>query len=513
MSTITTIQSTDAISASRSTINTNFSNLNTDKAELSGATFTGDVNVPDEAYGAGWNGSTEVPTKNAVYDKVETKQDTLVSWTNIKTINSNSILGSGDLTITASANIPVKDEGTTITSAVSSFNFVGSGVTATNVWNDVTVTISSGGGSGDVVWPASATDNAIARFDTTTGKLIQNSAATIADTTWDITAGKYNTVTISWASTPSLSVTGTTSVSGTNTGDQTTIVGITGTMAQFDTAVTDGNIVYQSQALWTPSSGTLTNCTGLPVSWITSSTTQALGVGSLEIGNASDTTLGRASAWIISVEWEVLNGYASTATAAGTTTLTVASARVQHFTGTTTQTVVLPTTSVVVWQQYEIVNRSTGLVTVQSSGLNTIVTLGLNQKATLTALQAVPTSNTHWSYEETNLQGNSQGKRLLTVTQSATPSINTNNGDIMQITGLAQAITSMSTNLTGNPVAWDMMMIQITDNWTARAITWGASYASTANATLPTTTVVSTMLRILFQRDNANTIWDCISVT
>jgi hypothetical protein len=40
-----------------------------------------------------------------------------------------------------------------------------------------------GGGSGDVVGPASATDNAIARFDATTGKLIQNSAVTIADTT------------------------------------------------------------------------------------------------------------------------------------------------------------------------------------------------------------------------------------------------------------------------------------------------------------------------------------------
>ena len=34
--------------------------------------------------------------------------------------------------------------------------------------------------------------------------------------------------------------------SNTNTGDQTTIVGITGTKAQFDTAVTDGNFVYQS---------------------------------------------------------------------------------------------------------------------------------------------------------------------------------------------------------------------------------------------------------------------------
>jgi hypothetical protein len=35
---------------------------------------------------------------------------------------------------------------------------------------------------GDVVGPASATDNAVARFDTTTGKLIQNSVTTIDDT-------------------------------------------------------------------------------------------------------------------------------------------------------------------------------------------------------------------------------------------------------------------------------------------------------------------------------------------
>jgi hypothetical protein len=36
-----------------------------------GGTFTGDISVPDEAYGSGWNGSLEVPTKNAVYDKIE----------------------------------------------------------------------------------------------------------------------------------------------------------------------------------------------------------------------------------------------------------------------------------------------------------------------------------------------------------------------------------------------------------------------------------------------------------
>lgn len=37
-------------------------------------------------------------------------------------------------------------------------------------------------------------------------------------------------------------------LSGTNTGDQTSIVGITGTKAQFDTAVTDGNFMYTGDA-------------------------------------------------------------------------------------------------------------------------------------------------------------------------------------------------------------------------------------------------------------------------
>lgn len=42
-------------------------------------------------------------------------------------------------------------------------------------------TLSATGSGGDVVGPSSATDNAIARFDGTTGKLIQNSAVTLDD--------------------------------------------------------------------------------------------------------------------------------------------------------------------------------------------------------------------------------------------------------------------------------------------------------------------------------------------
>lgn len=63
------------------------------------------------------------------------------------------------------------------------------------------LTVSSGSPSwqapatdGDVRGPATATDNAVVRFDSTTGKLIQNSAVTIADTTGDMAGvGKINT--------------------------------------------------------------------------------------------------------------------------------------------------------------------------------------------------------------------------------------------------------------------------------------------------------------------------------
>jgi hypothetical protein len=65
---------------------------------------------------------------------------------------------------------------------------------------------------------------------------------------------------------------------------------------------TAGSVVLNGGALGTPSSGTLTNATGLPISGLVSSTSTALGVGSLELGNASDTTLARVSAGVVSIE-------------------------------------------------------------------------------------------------------------------------------------------------------------------------------------------------------------------
>ena len=56
----------------------------------------------------------------------------------------------------------------------------------------------------------------------------------------------------------------------------------------------------------TPSSMTLTNATGLPIAGLVSSTSTALGVGSLELGNASDTTLARSSAGNVTIEGNLI---------------------------------------------------------------------------------------------------------------------------------------------------------------------------------------------------------------
>lgn len=59
---------------------------------------------------------------------------------------------------------------------------------------------------------------------------------------------------------------------------------------------------FTTPNIGTPSAGTLTNCTGLPVNGIVDDTTSALGVGTIELGHVSDTTIARVGAGQISVE-------------------------------------------------------------------------------------------------------------------------------------------------------------------------------------------------------------------
>ena len=92
-----------------------------------------------------------------------------------------------------------------------------------------------------------------------------------------------------------------------------------------------------------------------------------------------------------------LIGFTTTATAAGTTTLTNASSYYQLFTGSTTQTVVLPVTSTLAqgWS-YHIVNNSTGNVSVQSSGTNAVITVLPGTTAMCTCILTSGTTAASW---------------------------------------------------------------------------------------------------------------------
>jgi len=261
--------------------------------------------------------------------------------------------------------------------------------------------------SGDVFGPSSATNNAIVRFDSTTGKLIQDSGITIADgesgtlsgtnsgdqtiaLTGDVTGSGTGTFATTIAndavtfakmqhistahligrhasgsgSIQQIGIDGGLELNGANlrrealTGDVTALAGnnattlatvnanvgsfgsataapavtvnakglvtavstntitpavgsITGLGTGVATALavnvgSAGAPVVNGGALGTPSSGTLTNCTGLPVAGITPSTSAALGVGSLDIGHASDTTLARSSAGNLTIEGNLI---------------------------------------------------------------------------------------------------------------------------------------------------------------------------------------------------------------
>jgi hypothetical protein len=101
-------------------------------------------------------------------------------------------------------------------------------------------------------------------------------------------------------------------------------------------------------------------------------------------------------------------------------------------------------------------------------------------------------------------------KRVTAITSNANPTVNTDNCDVVDITAQAEAIASMTTNLTGTPTNFQGLIVRIKDNGTARAITWGASFEARGTA-LPTTTVISKVLTVGFIYDTTTSKWGCIA--
>lgn len=237
-----------------------------------------------------------------------------------------------------------------------------------------------------------------------------------------------------------------------------TSVTVDKTTAQTLTNKTLTGPIMTAPVLGTPASGVMTNVTGLPAAAVLAGSfgsgafvmSSSLQVVTIELGAATDTTISRVSAGLLAVEGvnilssnatgvqtflttpssanfaavitdetgsgkvvfdtapvfsstisvtkSIATGFTTTATAAGTTTMDITSTEIQYWTGSSTQTIKLPTTSVLAGARYTIVNQSTGSITVQSSGANTIVVLGAGMSAIFTAVVATPTTAANWDY-------------------------------------------------------------------------------------------------------------------
>jgi hypothetical protein len=91
------------------------------------------------------------------------------------------------LTTGVTGQLPVANGGTgTATPSI----VAGTNVTVSGTWPNQTINATGGGGAGDVSGPGSSTDNAVARFDSTTGKIIQNSGVVINDS-GEVTVGVW----------------------------------------------------------------------------------------------------------------------------------------------------------------------------------------------------------------------------------------------------------------------------------------------------------------------------------
>ena len=163
-----------------------------------------------------------------------------------------------------------------------------------------------------------------------------------------------------------------------------------------------------------------------------------------------------------------LAGFVSTATAATTTTLTVASKEFQQFTGTTTQTVVLPAANTLtLGQSFVIANRSTGNVTVQNGTPTTIQTMTANSQAVFTVSNIGSIAGT-WdiSYTVTGPQTFLQTQVITdaTTTGSATTlqsadilvgNVRLTNGSLVSVSGIPAGAAGQQIiveNQTGNTI-------------------------------------------------------------
>lgn len=169
-------------------------------SEVSGDITVDSVTVDDDEYDAGWFEDLSVPTKNAVYKKIQAltndwtnMEDLRIIWEGSTEDEYETSLGVEDPTKDITISIPDIDAPYFAVTSFSGSSLPTDGYYAT--WTSTgLLTQTAAAPGGDVYGPAENDDNVIARFDGEDSYTLQGSAVTINDdgditTAGDITAG------------------------------------------------------------------------------------------------------------------------------------------------------------------------------------------------------------------------------------------------------------------------------------------------------------------------------------
>jgi len=210
-------------------------------------------------------------------------------------------------------------------------------------------TAGGGGGTGDVVGPASSTDNAIARFDSTTGKLIQNSVVIVDD------AGTITGVAALAATTAS--------ITSANAG---TAVITTGTVTNLTSTSASIASMNAGVALLTTATVTTLTATGASIAsanagnlQVTGASVASANIGTLIATNVSATSINDQYGYVRDVPQSGSNK---------TTTYTLSAGDAGRFVGVgTSGKIVIPNAVMATGNVVTLYNATTGNITVECS--------------------------------------------------------------------------------------------------------------------------------------------------